>query len=132
MDAWLPEYINSSNGTSIVLTRKPSLSSLYRELKVIDVGLVVLSQKDVIAKKRVYVRVNLFIRNMLRGRNMPIKRVQPHWLRPWPLVRHFCQNETWDKTRKFFRYPDYVLQLATGPYRLILFLLVVLLGKAPK
>lgn len=59
MDAWLPEYVNDSRGTSLAIIRNPDLLELFQgngggrlDVHPIDVGEVIRSQRGVVVNKR--------------------------------------------------------------------------------
>jgi coenzyme F420-reducing hydrogenase beta subunit len=102
MDAWLPEFSNEPKGTSIILNRKAILSDHFNGLSKISISQVIESQKSVILSKRTYLKIDLFLRKFSLRKMLPEKRVSAHWVRLWPLLRHFRQKNIWKKTRKGF------------------------------
>lgn len=90
MDAWLPEYSNDRNGTSLVLVRSPLVKEVIERgigayLDSIPVKRVVQSQKGVIAVKRRHMSYRLYLDQSARQK-APKKRMAPG--RPMnPLLR---------------------------------------------
>jgi len=90
MDAWLPEYSNDRNGTSLVLVRSPLAKEVIERgigayLDSIPVKRVVQSQKGVIAVKRRHMSYRLYLDQSARQK-APKKRMAPD--RPMnPLLR---------------------------------------------
>jgi len=76
MDAWLPEYVEDSRGTSLVLVRSPLVREALKEgiaLAPIPVERLIQSQAGVVAVKREHLAYRLH----LNGERAPEKRVVP-------------------------------------------------------
>lgn len=79
MDAWLPEYMGESEGTSLVLVRSPLVQKIIEEgndlsLHSIPVEKVIQSQGGVLAVKRQHLAHRLYLDHM-KGVTVPKKRV---------------------------------------------------------
>ncbi len=80
MDAWLPDYIDDYEGTSLIISRTPLTQSLLKSseeitLKEIGIQKVLKSQKGIIERKRVLLKGRLYQKE-INGLWYPKKRVK--------------------------------------------------------
>ncbi len=84
MDAWLPEYVQDSKGTSLVLVRSAWIHDVILEgirseeihLEIIPVQKLVKSQSSGIEEKRIYLAHRLY-QDKINGVFSPHKRIKP-------------------------------------------------------
>lgn len=83
MDAWLPEYVSDSRGTSLTIIRNPGLLELFQQnpsaldIHFIDVNKVIRSQRGVITNKRSVLAYRLAKRPKAVSGRLLEKRVAP-------------------------------------------------------
>lgn len=78
MDAWLIEYVKDSRGTSLVLVRSPQVQEVIAHgedisLDPITIGVIVESQRGVVAAKRRHLAFRLYL-DQKSGKRVPKKR----------------------------------------------------------
>jgi coenzyme F420-reducing hydrogenase beta subunit len=78
MDAWLREYVKDSRGTSLVLVRSPQVQEVIAHgedisLDPIPIGVIVESQRGVVAAKRRHIAFRLYL-DQKSGKRVPKKR----------------------------------------------------------